>query len=164
MTTWWFQRHIAQRVCLVLGGFLTIVFVGLVTLLPLLMRGTSVWGEVPLRYALVSPMVLLPVLSLVVLAGAFVRSRWVLPVVALVLTVLLVNWHRQFGSVITVAIPGFAGVGILAWSGWARPHFANVAEADHPAASSVKLLSMAIVAVATVGLFALVGFTDVVTS
>ena len=166
MTTWWFQRHIAQRACLVLGGFLTIVFVMFGTLLPLLMRGTSIWTEVPLRFVLVSPTVLLPVLSLVVLAGAFVRSRWVLPVVALVLTVLLINWHRQFGSADTVAISVslIAGAGILAWSGWSRPHLANVAEADHSAASSVKLLSIAIVGVAAVGLFVLVGFTDVVTS
>ena len=164
MTTWWFQRHIAQRACLALGGFLTIVFVGFGTLLPLLMRGTSDWTEAPLRFVLVSPTVLLPVLSLVVLAGAFVRSRWVLPMVALVLTVLLTNWHRQFGSAITVAIEGFACAGILTWSAWSRPHLANVAEADHSAASSVKLLPIAIVGLAAVGLFVLVGFTDVVTS
>lgn len=162
MTRWWFERPVAQRVCLALGGLLTIVFVGSTTLLPLLMgRSPGDWDEMALGDIVTSPSALLPVLSLVVLAGAFVRSRWVLPVSALVLVVLLINWHRQFGSAVSVALSASltAGAGILAWSGWSRPHLANVSGADHSAASSVTLLWFAMAGLVAVGLCAVVGFT-----
>ncbi len=118
------QHNVAQQACLAWGGLLTIVFVGLSTLLPLLLgQIPGEWDEMPLTTTLTSPSVLLPLFSLVVLAGAFVRSRWVLPVVALGLAVSIAVWHWRFDPAASVAWNAIelAGVVVLVWSGWSRP-------------------------------------------